>query len=282
MHAEVEKGVAFIQTIINRMVEFLVDYSFEVLGAVLVLVIGAFVSRWAGKMLQRFFHRRHFDPTLSGFAVAAVRGGIMGFALIVALGKFGITIAPIIAAFSALVFGGTFALQGPLSNFAAGLTLLLTRPFTVGNTISVAGVSGVVDEIKLGATVLSSLDGERITIPNKHIIGEILKNSAEHHVVDTTIGISYEDDPERAIALIRGILDADSEIAKTPPPIVGIKEFGESSINLGVRYWVPTRQFFPVSYATNLAIWKGLRAAGITIPFPQRDVRIVSQPDAVR
>lgn len=276
MKEEVQKGVELLQTILTKVTEFLVNYSFEVLGACLVLILGAIASKWAGAVALRFLERRKVDLTIARFSAAGVKLVILGFAIIVALGKFGITITPMVAALSAIAFGGTFALQGTLSNFAAGLSILMTRPFTVGNTITVVGVSGVVEEVKLGATILSTEDGERITIPNKHIVGEILRNSYDHHIVEAVVGISYSDDPERAMAVIRRVFEESPHVVKQPAPLVGIHDFGESSVNLGLRYWVPTRQRYQAWYATNLAMWKALKAASITMPFPQRDVHVIS------
>jgi small conductance mechanosensitive channel len=223
------------------------------------------------------FERKNFDSTLSKFAVAAVKGIIIGFAIMVALGKFGITIAPLIAALAAMAFGASFAIQGPLSNYGAGLAIILTRPFVVGNTIKVGEVSGIVEEIKLGATILTDEDGVKITIPNKHIVGEILHNSEECKIVEELIGISYNGNPEEAIRIIKNTLDEFQEISKDPTPRVGIQEFGDSSINIGLRYWIPTRKYFETLYSVNLAVYKQLKQANIEIPFPQRDIHVVSR-----
>ncbi len=142
--------------------------------------------------------------------------------IIIAIGKFGISIAPVIAALGALVFGSSFALQGPLFNYGAGLTIILSRPFVVGNTIMVQGVSGVVEEIRLAATVLTNEDGEKITIPNKHVVGEIIHNSFANKIAEVSIGISYADEPQLAI----------DTISRT---LAGIESFGDSSVNLGIR-----------------------------------------------
>ncbi len=277
MQQEVQKGVAVIQTVVNKVVEFLVNYSFEVLGALIVLFLGWHLAQWAGKTLLRFLEKKHFDPTLARFTAGGIKGVIFGFAVIIALGKFGITIAPFVAAIGALAFGSSLAIQGPLSNFGAGLSILVSRPFVVGNTITVTGASGVVESVTLAATVLSTEDGEKITIPNKHIVGEVLRNSFEHRVVELKLGISYDSDPERAIAVICEVLAKSADVTKTPPPIIGIHNFGESSIDLGLRYWVPTPRYFQGMYATNLAIFKALKAAGIAMPFPQREVRILPE-----
>ena len=131
-------------------------------------------------------------------------------------------IAPFIAALGAVAFGGSFAIAGPLSNYGAGLTIIVSRPFVVGNTITVQGVSGVVDEIRLAATLLSTEDGEVITIPNKHIVGEILHNSFENKVVETTVGIAYRDDPEQAVAVIRKVLAQIGAVCQEPAPQIGL------------------------------------------------------------
>ncbi|MBI3319685.1 MAG: mechanosensitive ion channel family protein [Candidatus Omnitrophica bacterium] len=278
MTDEVHESVMFLHTVVNKAVEFLVTYSFQVVGALLILFLGLKASKWTAGVLLAFCERKRIDPTLSRFAAAAVRGLIFGFAVLVALGKFGITIAPLVAALSAVAFGSSFAIQGPLSNLGSGLSLLMARPFVVGNTITVAGVSGVVDHVKLTATTLITEDGERITVPNRHIIGEVLRNSQGFRVVEATVGVSYGDDPERAIAVISAAVRQTAGVTESPAPLVGLDTFGDSAILIGLRYWVPTQRYHQVLYAVNLAVWRALKANAITVPFPQREVRIVGAP----
>jgi small conductance mechanosensitive channel len=266
-----------IQKLIDIVIDFFVNYSFQVVGAILVLVIGVLVARAVSSSLLKFFGKKEFDVTLSKFITATVKGIILGFAFIVAIGKFGITIAPFIAALAAMAFGASFAIQGPLANYGAGLVIILTRPFVVGNTIKVSDVSGIVDEVKLGSTILTDEDGVKITIPNKHIVGEIIHNSEERKIVEQMVGISYDNDPEKAIRIIKEVLEAFHEISKEPPPQIGIQEFGDSSINIGLRYWIPTNKYFKTLYQVNLSVYKHLKAKNIEIPFPQRDVHIVSR-----
>jgi small conductance mechanosensitive channel len=147
----------------------------------------------------------------------------------------------------------------------------------VGNTITVAGVSGVVEEVKLGATILTDEDGVKITIPNKHVVGEILHNSEEWRIVEEVVGISYESDPEGAIRITAQALSDINNVSKDPPPQVGIQKFGDSSIDIGLRYWVPSKRYFLTLYEVNLAVYKNLKKGGVEIPFPQRDVHIVSE-----
>jgi small conductance mechanosensitive channel len=248
-----------------------------VVGAILILVVGLLVARAVASFLMKLFERKEIDITLSKFAAAAAKATILGFAIIIALGKFGITIAPFVAALAAMAFGASFAIQGPMANYGAGLVIILTRPFVVGNTITVSGVSGIVEEVNLGNTILTDEDGVKITIPNKHIVGEILHNSEERRIVEEVVGISYDSDPEKAIRIIKDALGQFQEISTAPPPRVGIQQFGDSSINIGLRYWIPTREYFGTLYQVNLAVYNQLKARDIQIPYPQRDIHIVSR-----
>ncbi|MEA3280659.1 MAG: mechanosensitive ion channel family protein [Thermodesulfobacteriota bacterium] len=273
-----EEELTAIQKLIDTAIEFCVNYSFQVLGAIIILILGVVASNWVARILLSLFEKKKLDITLSRFLAGMAKILVLVFVILIALGKFGITIAPFIAALGALAFGASFALQGPLSNYGAGLTIILTRPFVVGNTITVANVSGVVEEVKLACTILTNEDGVKITIPNKHIVGEVLHNSLENKIVESVIGISYESDPEKAVEQVRQILGKFEEVQQTPRPQVGIQEFADSSINIGYRYWVPTAKYFQVSYKVNSAVYKALQEADINIPFPQRDVHIISQP----
>ena len=266
-----------IQKFIDMGIEFGINYGFQVIGAIVILILGMTLASWVAKLILSVMQKKNIDITLSKFLAGMVKILIISFAVIIALGKFGITIAPFIAALGALAFGASFALQGPLSNYGAGLVIIMTRPFTVGNTIAVAGVSGVVEEIKLATTLLTDEEGELITIPNKSIIGEILHNSRENKIVQGSIGISYDSDPERAISAIKSILVANKDVNTENDPIVGIENFGDSSINIGFRYWVPTTKYYNMSYVVNLSVFKALKENDIDIPFPQREIKILSK-----
>ena len=271
-----EKEVTTLQKFINTAVEFLTNYSFQVLGAIIVLVAGHFVGRWVEGIVLKLCEKKKLDITLSKFLASCAKMAVMAFAVLIALGKFGITIAPFIAMLGAGAFGASMALQGPLSNYGAGLSIILGHPFVVGDTVTVTGRSGMVQEVTLSSTILTDEDGVKITIPNKHIVGEIIHNSFKNTIVENKVGISYSDDPEKAIQVIQKAITGFKEVAETPKPQVGLKEFGDSSINIGCRYWIPTTKYFQTLCAINLAIHKALAAASITMPFPQSEVRIVS------
>lgn len=273
---DIQKEFVALQTLIDKVIEFGVNYSFQVVGALIILLIGIAVGKWASGLVEKLCLRKGLDVTFSHFLASFAKLLIIFFAVIIALGKFGITIAPFIAAIGAAAFGATYAIQGPLSNYGAGLVIIVGRSFLVGDTISVAGVFGVVREIRLGQTILETEDGVDITIPNRFIVGEILHNSKECRIVEGIVGISYSDDPEVAIRVLNETLGRFERVEGVSPQ-VGIEAFGDSSVEIGYRYWVPTHQYFQTLHAVNLAVFKALKAANITIPFPQREVKVVQQ-----
>jgi small conductance mechanosensitive channel len=264
-----------VQQIYTMVAEFLVQYSFQVVGAIFILIAGFIVARWVSKLVVRVGERRDIDVTLRLFLASIARLLVLMFFIVIALSNFGITVTPFVAAIGAMAFGLSLAVQGPVSNYGAGVAIIIGRPFTVGNTITLKEFTGVVEEVKLAATVLVTEDGERITIPNKFIMGEVLTNSFEHKVVEVVIGIDYASDLEQAIAILRRALAEVDGVTQEPRPQIGIQGFGDSSIDIGLRFWVPTERYYETQYAANMAAWKALAAGGIQIPFPRRDLRVL-------
>lgn len=275
--ALVQSEVEWMTAAVDQAVDFLVTYSFQIVGAVIIMIIGYLVSNWVGNTVLRLQERRNIDVTLRQFTSSAMRLLVLVMFVIIAVGKLGISITPFVAAIGGLAVGASFALQGPVSNYGAGVVLMLTRPFKVGDTIRVVEQAGIVRDINLAHTILYTEDGEQIVIPNRHVVGEVLTNSWQYRVVEGVVGISYGDDPECAIALVRQVLRDDPDVAKEPPGQVGISAFADSAVAIAYRYWVPTQSFFEVQYRVNLAVWKAIQTSGITIPFPQRDVHLKSQ-----
>jgi small conductance mechanosensitive channel len=253
---------------------FLIDYSFQILGAILIFIIGLFIARWVGRSVERFCRQQKLDEILVRFISSAARIIILVGVGIICLGKFGISVTPFVAAIGALSLGAGLALQGLLSNYGAGLAIMITRPFSVGDTLTLLGVSGVVSQVNLGVTILDTEDGEKITIPNKQIMGEVLVNSQANKVWEGTIGIAYSSDPQKAITVITEVLAQQTKVISEPAPQVGIQQFGDSAIIIGFRYWVPTREYYRLGFQINERIFSRFRAEHIEIPFPQREVRI--------
>lgn len=270
-----EQEIQQAQAIYQLITEFFVTYSFQILGAFIIFVLGLLVARKIGDIVLKFCERKELDITLSRFAASAAKLTIIVMAAVIALGKVGISVTPFVAAIGALGLGAGLAMQGLLSNYGAGLNIILARPFVVGDTIRVKGVAGLVKEVHLAFTVLADEDDVVITIPNKHIIGEIIHNSNTDTLAEETVGISYDSDPEKAIAVIKRALEKTDKVNMDRPPQVGIEDFADSSINIGIRFWAPTNQYFDTRYRANAAIFEALKAAEIAIPFPQREVRIL-------
>jgi small conductance mechanosensitive channel len=269
-----------LRNLLETLISFGVAYGFQILGALLILVGGFWLARRVGEFVRRRCEQHQLDVTLSRFFPNVARVVVLSFAVVIALGKFGITISPLIAALSAVAFGSSLALAGPLSNYGAGLSIVLGRPFVVGDTLTVLGHSGVVEEIRLAATWLRTEDGERVIIPNKEIVGQVLVNSYANRVVELSLGIDRADDPQRAEDVIRAALRAVPEVVTEPAPQIGPERFGDSGLVLGVRYWVPTARYFDVQFQANKAIHRALVEAGVRLPVPQREVRMLSQDDS--
>jgi small conductance mechanosensitive channel len=270
-----------IQGLIDAVLEFAVAYGFQIFGAVLILLVGLKVAVWTGGKTQRLCEARNLDVTLSGFIGNLVRLVVIAFVIIITLGNFGITIAPLIALAGATAFGATFAIQGPLSNYGAGLSIILTRPFVVGNTVTMHGASGVVESVSLAATVLRGEDGERITVPNKQIVGEIIVNSDTNRIVETNLCIGLDSDPDDAIAIIqRAVSDCLGDTG-APTAQAGIHDFSYGGVVIGMRYWAPSQKYFETRYAVNAAIYRALAKAEIKlIPLAHPAIITDALPDS--
>ena len=258
-----EQEMEMVSKLINALVEFAVQYGFQILGALVFLVIGLKAASWIGRRITRVAEAREIDHTLARFIGNVVKVVMVVFVAIITLGNFGISTAPLIALAGASAFGATLAIQGPLSNYGAALSIILSRPFATGDTITVRKVSGTVADITLATTVLVGEDGERITIPNKEIVGEVIVNSQKQRVVENRIAIGFGEDAERAISVLGQVLHDADDVGQEPKPQVGIHDFTYGGVIIGLRFWVPGQQYFQTRYRVNEAFLHGLKAARI-------------------
>lgn len=270
-----DKELADVNKFYNVIVEFFANYSLQIIGALIIFIIGVIASKYVQKLIYKLLINNKIDETLSGFVSNFIRFLVVAMMAILALGKLGISIAPFIAALGALSLTAGLALQGSVSNFAAGIILVITKPFKIGDTITVHDVYGEVEDIKLSYTILQNEDGEQITIPNKYMIGDVLINSFSYRIVEGNVGVAYSSDVQNAVAVIKDVIAKQDEVSSENEPIVGIEKFNDSSIDIGYRYWVPTKSFFKTQYDVNLKILNAINTADITIPFPQREIRIL-------
>jgi len=205
---------------------------------------------------------------------------VFGLAGVLALDKFGVQIAPLIAGIGVAGVGIGLAAQGVLGNVIAGLTIIFTKPFRVGEYIELAGVNGQVTTIELFSTTLLHSDKSRVVIPNRKIVGEILHNYGSVRQLNLSVGIAYNADVDRALAVVREILGANARVLKDPQPVVGIEALADSSITIGIFPWVSVPDYGAAQLEIYQAILEQFRARGIEIPFPQREVRLLEKASA--
>lgn len=260
--------------------EYLVKYSMQLLGAVLILIFGLWVAQKLAKVVAGLMQRHSIDITLTNFISNVVKVLLIIMFIIIALGKVGISVTPFVAAIGAASLGAGLALQGMLSNYGAGLAIIATRPFIVGDTIEVKGVSGQVKTIELGYTTLINEEKVVITIPNKHIVGEILHNSFSYSLVKGEIDIAYDANADEAIQLINQVLNRHEQVADEPSAQVGIERFADSGVTISYRYWVPTTKIIETKLAVNGGVYASIQGADIDIPFPQRVVTLTNTRSA--
>lgn len=260
--------------IYQMVIDYLTTYSFQIIAAIIIFIIGYIVAgkiaRWVGNLCEA----NNLDVTLSRFLANSARMLVVIMISIIALGKLGISVTPFIAAIGAASLGAGLALQGLLANYAAGFNIIITRPFVVGDTIKVQNVVGVVKEVLLAYTILIDEDAVEIMIPNKHIVGEVLHNAREDSVLELSVGIAYEHDPLAVAELLQNALQPLEGVNQNRTIQVGIDQFADSAINIGIRLWVNTEQLYQTKYLANKTIYQTLKQADISIPFPQRDVHL--------
>lgn len=261
--------------IYNIIVEFFTNYSFQLIGAVIILIIGFMFAGKIANLVLKLCEKHKLDVTLSRFLANASKMVIVVMIGIIALGKLGISVTPFIAAIGAISLGAGLALQGLLSNYAAGFNIIIIRPFVVGDTIAVQGVRGLVKEVLLAYTILTDEDGVEITIPNKHIVGEVLHNSKHDSLLELTVGIDYSENPLEVIAMLEDAIGKLDIVSKARKPLIGIDAFADSSINIAVRLWTPTENLYSAKYKAYKEIYLTLDNANIKIPFPQRDIHLI-------
>lgn len=261
----------------QQAMELFTTYAFDVIGALVILIVGWIIAGWAGRTTRgRLDKSAKIDDTLAPFMGNIVRYVILAVVLVAVLGKFGIETASIIAVLGTVGLAVGLALQGTLSHFAAGVVLLILRPFRVEEFIDTGGLSGTVKEIGLFATVLNTVDGVVVYIPNGQLLNSSLKNFSRATIrrIDVTVGIAYEDDVEKALAAAKSFLESDSRILKDPAPETMVVALADSSVNINLRCWVNPADYWAVLFDNNKGIKLKLDAEGITIPFPQQDVHI--------
>jgi small conductance mechanosensitive channel len=245
--------------------------------ACLILFAGHLVGRWVGKLTENLLLKLGLDITVRILLVRLARMLVLGLFAIMALQNLGIELLPLIAGLGVAGAGLALAMQGVLSNLAAGLTIIFTRPFKVGEFISIVGEEGQVEAISLFNTILSHPDLSRVIIPNRKIAGEILHNYGQVRQVNLSVGVAYDTDLSAALSRIDALLASNPKVLREPAPLVQVATLADSSVSIGIRPWVSVQDFPTAAGDINKAVLESFRASGITIPFPQREVHLLGQ-----
>jgi len=248
----------------------------KLLVAVLIIVAGYAVGRWAGRVTGQMLDRFHLDATIRRLLERVVRVLVLVLFAIMALQNLGVELLPLIAGLGVAGAGIALAMQGVLGNVVAGLTIIFTRPFRAGDYISIAKEEGQVLDIGLASTTLGHADLSRVVIPNRKIVGEILHNYGNLRQLDVTVGVSYETDLGAAVSAIRDVLQTNPRALKDPVPVVRIARLADSSVRIGINPWVNVADYGPATSEINKAVLETFRQQRIVIPMPQREIRMLA------
>jgi small conductance mechanosensitive channel len=273
-----------VTSLIPLITSLVTTWGLKLIGAVILLVVGRMAAGWVRRGVRKVLERSTLDRTLVPFLSGLVYYLVLAFVMVAVLGMVGIQHASLVAVFGAAGLAVGLALQGTLSHFAAGVMLLVFRPFRVGDFVEVSGQAGSVQAIGLFSTVLNTPDNVQITIPNSNVFGNTVKNYAANDTrrIDLVIGVSYDDDLEVASQTIRSVLDGDSRVLADPQPMVAVSELGDSSVNFVVRPWCRRQDYWDLRCALVRTLKIRIEAAGCSFPYPQQDVHMhqAAQPDA--
>lgn len=259
----------------DKLIDYLVKKGPQLLGAIDILVVGFFIARFVAAIVQRWLDKKDLEPPVKMLITRVLRLIIIAFALVIALGTCGVDITPLVTLMGVAGVGAGLAMQGVLGNLVAGLVIIFTKPYRVGEYVEIIGCSGQVSTIELLTTVLVHPDRSRVVIPNRKISGEVLHNYGhirQHHIV---VGVAYDTNLQVAIAVIHEMLARNSKVLKEPAPIVAVGTFADSAIEIVVKPWSQVNHFGDVSAEVKLAIVDAFRVRQIEIPFPQREVRVL-------
>jgi small conductance mechanosensitive channel len=262
------------ENIVMKLQEWIALYGLKVVAAIAILVLGRIAAGIVRGIVRRLLRKSKVDETLVSFISSLTYVAVMAFIVIAAISRLGVQTASFVAVMGAAGLAIGLALQGSLANFAAGVLMIIFKPFKVGDFISAGGVTGGVEAIGIFTTELKSPDNKKIIVPNAKVTADSITNfsAKEQRRVDMVAGVSYSDDLAKVRTVLEGILSEDERILKDPAPTIGVLELADSSVNFAVRPWVNTADYWDVFFATQEKIKQRFDAEGISIPFPQQDV----------
>ena len=263
----------------DQLLIFITTYGIQIIGAILILVLGRIAAGIGRKIVKRLLEKAKTEPAIVSFVGSLTYILILVFAVLATLAKFGIQTASFVAIIGAAGLAIGFALQGSLSNFAAGILILVLRPFRVDDYILGAGESGTVKKIQLFTTELATPDNIKVMVPNSKLFGDVIKNVTAYDTrrVDLVIGIGYSSDIQKAYDVMMDIITKDERILPEPAPQIAVSELADSSVNFVVRPWVKKEDYWPVKFDLTRKIKEAFDKNNIEIPFPQQTVHVISE-----
>ncbi len=268
----------------GAMTELIITYGIKFALAIVIFVVGRWVAKALTNVLVKMMEKAKIDKTLVSFSRNIAYTLMLVFVIIAALGQLGVETTSIAAVIAAAGLAVGLALQGSLSNLAAGVMIVLFRPFKVGDFIDAAGTSGTVDDLNIFTTTLKTLDNKSVIVPNSKITDGNITNFSANSTrrIDLTFGIGYDDDLKAAKKLLMKIVKADKRVLKDPEPFVAVSELADSSVNFVVRVWVERTDFAAVKHDMLEKVKLEFDAAGISIPYPQQDLHLHAANDEVK
>ena len=271
-----------VATITEMLKGFALGFGLDLLGAVLILIVGWWAAGRAAALVRHSLKNTKFvDATLKPLASSIVRYVILIFVIVAVLSNFGVETTSIIAVLGAAGLAIGLALQGTLSNIAAGVMILILRPLKIDEFVEAGSISGTVVEITLFTTLLKTPDGVFISAPNSQIWNSAIKNYSRNPTrrLDIKVGIAYDDDVDAALEFLKNLVASDERVLKDPEPMSFVATLGESSVDLTARGWVATSEFWPTFFDLTRKSKTELEAAGFSIPFPQRDLHVIESAE---
>ena len=260
----------------EKVIFYFVDHGMQILTAILLMGIGVVVARWVGNLIHRWLKAKAFDEPVSNLIVKVVKLLVIGLIGVMALGQMGVQITPLIAGIGVAGVGLSLAMQGVLGNLVAGLTIIFSKPFTIGEYIELLGAYGQVTDIALFSTTLLHTDNSRVIVPNRKIVGEILHNYGNIRQLDLAAGVAYSVDLTMVLSTVNELLQQNPSVLKEPAPVVGIAALNESSIGLAIKPWVKVEDYVLAQAAIYQAIIESFRDKKIEIPAPRRDIHLLN------
>ena len=263
--------------VVDQVVTTIAVYGIDAVGAIVILIVGWMAAGWARRITEKTLSRsKKIDATLGTFAGSTVRYGIIVFTVLAVLQQFGVQTTSLLAVLGAAGLAIGLALQGTLSNVAAGVMLMIFRPFGIGDFIEAGELSGTVVDIGLFTTQINTVDGIYVIAPNSGLWGEPLKNYSRNPTrrIHISLGIDYGDSINQAILTAQKVVNAEPLCLSDPQPQFVVGEMADSSINIYIRVWAKTSDYWTVNFNLNKALKEACDDAGITIPYPQRSIRI--------